>query len=204
MSQRLTKHSLQLSVRQLCNIDPDLKKIIQRLGPPPLRSRRAGFATLVMIILEQQVSLASAKAIYASLANAVGTVKTENIANMSEKELRECGITRQKAGYIRDLALMIEAGELNLSAIHGADDETAKQELIKIRGIGPWTAEIYLLSAMGRPDIWPTGDLALAESMRVVKGLRKRPSTERQLQIAEKWRPWRSIAARVLWHSYLS
>jgi len=157
-----------------------------------------------MIILEQQVSLASAKAIYARLAGAADAVKTGHIADMAEKELRACGITRQKAGYIRGLALMIEAGELNLNGIHSADDETAKQALIKIRGIGPWTAEIYLLSAMGRPDIWPTGDLALAESMRVVKGLRKRPAAERQLQIAEKWRPWRSVAARVLWHSYLS
>jgi DNA-3-methyladenine glycosylase II len=126
------------------------------------------------------------------------------IAALSEDQLRGVGLTRQKAAYVRGLAVALERGEIDLAAIARMDDERAHAELVKLKGIGPWSADIYLLMALGRPDVWPRHDLALASAMREVKRLRSLPTPERQLQIAESWRPWRAVAARILWHHYLS
>jgi DNA-3-methyladenine glycosylase II len=190
--------------RELCARDADLHRAVARYGPPPLWARPTGFATLVRIILEQQVSLASAEAMFTRLRNSVGRVSSARIAELSITELRRLGFTRQKAGYCLGLAQQIENGELALRRVAKYDDATARRVLTQVRGIGPWTADIYLLMALRRPDVWPEGDLALATAVRRLKRLRTQPAPDRLRRIASSWRPWRSVAARILWHFYLS
>jgi DNA-3-methyladenine glycosylase II len=166
--------------------------------------RRPGFATIIRIVLEQQVSLASAKAAYERLLRVVDRVTAKQLVGVTTAQLRRHGITRQKATYCLELARVVVRGELNLSHLAHMDDRAVRDALLKVRGIGPWTADIYLLMALRRPDVWPVGDLALAETVRRVRRLRTRPSSERLRRIARGWRPWRAVAARILWHCYLS
>ena len=204
MRAALTDRSLAQGARALARVDPDLARVIGRHGPPPLWGREPGFATLVQIVLEQQVSLASGRAAFARLERAAGKVTPARVAATTERRIRAAGITRQKAGYVRGLARSIVSGELDVNAIALLDDDAAHAELVKLKGIGPWSADIYLLMALGRRDVWPRHDLALASAMREVKRLRSVPTPERQLQIAEGWRPWRAVAARLMWHHYLN
>jgi DNA-3-methyladenine glycosylase II len=201
---RLDADGLAAGVRALVAVDPDLAGIVERHGAPPLWAREPGFETLVRIILEQQVSLASAEAARLRLIAVAGAIEPGAIAAAGEDALRAAGLTRQKARYLVGLADDVVAGRVDLAALESADDEDARRQLTGILGIGRWTADIYLLMALGRPDIWPTGDLALAGSMRRAKQLATLPSGEEQLAIAEVWRPWRAIGARLLWHAYLA
>ena len=199
----LTRDALRRGVEELAAGDPDLARVVERCGAPPLWARRPGFATLARIILEQQVSLASAAAAYRRLQRAAGgRVTARRLAATSPAELRAAGVTRQKATYLRGLARLVEAGELDLGGLGALDDAAARRALLTVAGVGPWTADIYLLMALGRPDVWPRGDLALAQAMRQVKGLGS-PDPERLARLADSWRPWRSVAARILWHHYL-
>lgn len=204
MRAALTDRSLAQGARALARVDPDLARVIGRHGPPPLWGREPGFATLVQIVLEQQVSLASGRAAFARLERAAGTVTPARVATVTERRIRAAGITRQKATYVSGLARSVVSGELDVDAIGLLDDDAAHAELVKLKGIGPWSADIYLLMALGRRDVWPRHDLALASAMREVKRLRSLPTPERQLEIAEGWRPWRAVAARLMWHHYLS
>jgi len=199
----LTRETLLQGVSELCAVDDDMAAVVERFGPPPMWVRRPGFATLVRIILEQQVSLGSAEQTYIRLQRAVERVTADRVAALSLSELRQQGLTRQKASYCLGLARNIVDRELNLRSLADEDDDTSRRALLEIRGIGPWTADIYLLMALRRPDVWPDGDLALAESARRIRGLSKRPTYDRLRQIAEAWTPWRSVAARILWHHYL-
>lgn len=203
-SRRLTRRTLPVAIGELCSRDPDLAAIVDRYGPPPLWARRPGFATLVLTILEQQVSLASAKAVFVRLGEAVGPLTPKNVAARKDEELRGAGLTRQKAGYVLELARRAVDGRLNLPRVSRAGDEEARSMLVEMKGIGSWTANCYLLFALGRPDVWPPGDLALNKSMRDVKRLDAIPDDDTAGRIAEAWRPWRSVGARLLWHSYLS
>jgi DNA-3-methyladenine glycosylase II len=200
----LTDRSLALGTRVLARSDPHLAAVLSRHGAPPLWGRQPGFATLAQIILEQQVSLASGRAAFMRLEKVAGAVTPRRIARLSEARLRAAGLTRQKAAYIRTLALAVVRREFSVRGLTSLDDERAHAELVRLKGIGPWSADIYLLMALRRRDVWPRHDLALATAMREVKRLRSVPSPERQLAIAEAWRPWRAVAARVLWHHYLS
>lgn len=200
----LTRAALHGATGELCRRDADLAGVVERYGPPPLWARPPGFATLARIILEQQVSLASARAIIMRVRNGLGRVTAERVASTPAAQLRRLGLTRQKADYLANLARLIVDGDLDLRVVHAADDTRARDMLVAIRGIGPWTADIYLLMALRRPDVWPTGDLALATAMQRVKRLRGLPVADRQRRVASAWRPWRSVAARILWHSYLS
>jgi DNA-3-methyladenine glycosylase II len=202
--ERLDDASLRVGVEALATIDPDLGGIVARHGPPPLWARHPGFETLVKIILEQQVSLRSAEAALARLIAAAGAVTPSAVAAAGEERLRVAGLTRQKARYLVVLARDVIDGRVDLDAIARADDDVARERLIAILGIGRWTADIYLLMALGRRDIWPTGDVALAGSMRRAKRLAALPAGDEQLVIAEAWRPWRAVAARILWHAYLA
>jgi DNA-3-methyladenine glycosylase II len=199
----LDRAALLRATRELCARDADLDRAVTRYGPPPLWARPSGFATLVRIILEQQVSLASAEAVFTRLRNSVGRVSSARIAQLSTTELRRLGITRQKAGYCLGLAQQIERGELSLRRFAKCDNATVRRTLTQVRGVGPWTADIYLLMALRRPDVWPDGDLALATAVRRLKRLRAQPAPDRLRRIADSWRPWRSSAARILWHFYL-
>ena len=204
MPAALTDRSLAFGARTLGRTDTHLDGVLTRHGTPPLWGREPGFATLVQIILEQQVSLASGRAAFGRVLAVAGRMTPRRIASLSERQLRAAGLTRQKAAYVRGLAVSIVRGEFDLEAVATYDDERAHAELVKLKGIGPWSADIYLLMALGRRDVWPRHDLALASAMREVKRLRSLPTPERQLEIAESWRPWRAVAARILWHHYLS
>jgi DNA-3-methyladenine glycosylase II len=188
----------------LADRDADLAGILDRHGPPPLWDRPPGFATLAAIVLEQQVSLASGAAALERLRAAAGSLEPSAIAAIGEDGARAAGLTRQKARYVVGLAEATLDGRFDLRTVAGAPDEAARQHLTAQLGIGRWTADIYLLMALGRPDIWPDGDLALAAAMRRAKRLSAVPDGAAQRQVADAWRPWRAVGARLLWHAYLA
>jgi DNA-3-methyladenine glycosylase II len=200
----LTEISLALGLQELAERDFDLAQILAALGPPPLWAREPGFPTLVHIILEQQVSLASARAAFNRLTTAVSPLTPERFLELDDASLKTIGFSRQKTAYSRLLAESILSGDTNLDALGRMEDETARSALLRIKGIGPWTADIYLLMALRRPDIWPSGDLALATAVQTVKRLPYRPSPDQLDEIGRHWQPWRAVAARVLWHYYLN
>ena len=203
VSPPLTEESLALAVRELAVQDPDLGAVVERFGPPPLWDRPEGFATLAHIILEQQVSLASARAAFDRLQAAAGELTPGRFLEFGDAELLAVGFSRQKARYVRDLARAILSGALDLDGLAGLPDDAVHRALVALNGIGPWSASIYLLMALRRPDVWPAPDLALAEAVGRVKGLARRPDLAQMEAIAEPWRPWRSVAARLFWHDYL-
>ncbi len=203
-SQRVDRRVLRRATDALCRGDPGLRAVVERFGRPPLWARRPGFATLVGMILEQQVSLASGRAALERLERAAGEMTAERVARLSEGAMRRAGLTRQKAAYCRELARRVDDGSFRFRRVARAEDDGARAMLCEVKGVGPWTADVYLLFALRRPDIWPPGDLALHKAVRDLKGLRADPSPEHALSIAEAWRPWRSVAARLLWHFYLS
>lgn len=192
------------AVRELSARDPDLAAVIEKYGAPPLWVREPGFPSLLYIILEQQVSLASARALYNKLQQAVRPLTPGRFLKLTEPQMRELGFSRQKAHYTRLLADAIHRRQFKLHKLHELEDQLAREQLIALKGIGNWTADIYLLSALRRPDIWPIGDLALATAVQEVKRLRKRPSPEQLEKMSQPWRPWRAVAARLFWHAYLS
>lgn len=190
--------------QELAERDPRLACLYQTQGTPPLWSRPAGFATLVQIILEQQVSLSSAAAIYRRLQGQLGTVTPETVARGGEDSLRAAGLTRQKTAYCLGLAAAILEGRLDLDALATQPDAEAAAQLIQLKGIGPWTANIYLLMALGRVDIWPGGDLALNAAARHMHGWTTRKTDAGICKHAQaRWKPYRSVAARLLWQHYL-
>jgi DNA-3-methyladenine glycosylase II len=200
----LTAAGLAVAVRELAARDPDLAGIVARHGPPPLWDRAPGFATLLQIMLEQQVSLASAQAAFDRLLAVVEPLTPAGFLELTDAELLAIGFSRQKARYGRALAEAIETGALDLNALATLDDSTARATLQSIPGIGPWTSTIYLLMVLGRPDVWPVGDIALAAAVGQVKRLGRRPDPVEMAALGDAWRPWRSVAARLLWHDYLA
>jgi len=196
--------SFTAAIDAVSGYDSDLARIVADHGPPPFWSRPPGFATLVLLILEQQVSLASAKATYGRLEALARPLTPRRLLARNDAELRSAGVSRQKARYLRALALAVSAGALDIASLDGAPDDIVRERLVAITGIGPWTANIYLLSALRRPDIWPANDLALATAVREVKRLRRQPDLARMERIGSAFRPYRAVAARFLWHYYLS
>jgi len=199
----LTRDELARGVRALSKRDRDLARVIDEYGPPPLWARRPGFPTLVHIILEQQVSLASARAAFNRLRAAI-RVTPRNFLTLDAAALKAIGFSRQKTDYARQLAQAIVEGRFDPARLALMDDDTARAKLIELKGIGVWSADIYLLMALRRPDVWPHGDLALAAAAQHVKRLPARPTYDELRHMSEAWRPWRAVAARVLWHDYLS
>ena len=183
--------------------DEHLAEVVKTYGRPPLWVREPGFPTLVYIILEQQVSLASAKAAFDRLTAAVKPLTPNGFLKLNDAELLRIGFSRQKTLYTRLLAESLARRHFDLRYLHELPDDSAHKMLVTFKGIGRWTADIYLLSALRRPDIWPTGDLALATAVQEVKRLRKRPSPEKLEALSTPWRPWRAVAARLFWHAYL-
>ena len=200
---RLDVKALRRGVRFLSDRDPELAAVVAEHGEPPLWNRRPGFSSLVRIILEQQVSLASGRATYQRLSSQLGSVSPAVVQRAGIDELRRIGITRQKASYMLDAAEQILAGKLSLSVVARTSDAEARVQLQQVKGVGPWTADIYLLMALGRPDVWPHGDLALDTALQCLRGLPGRPSTRESHELSASWSPWRSVAARILWHGYL-
>ncbi len=191
-------------VRLLTDRDEHLADVVKAYGRPPLWVRVPGFPTLVYIILEQQVSLASARAAFERLKAAANPLTPKRFLKLTDAELLRIGFSRQKSLYTRLIAESLARRHFDLGYLHELHDDAARKMLIAFKGIGRWTADIYLLSALRRPDIWPIGDLALATAVQEVKRLRKRPSPEKLEKLSQPWRPWRAVAARLFWHAYLS
>lgn len=200
----LDASSLLRAVRILARRDPDLARVARRYGPPPLWERDPGFPTLVHLILEQQVSLASARAAFDRLRASLPQFEPSLFLELDDVTLKRIGFSRQKTHYARELANALIARTLDLERLAQLDDAGVHADLTRIKGIGAWTSNVYLLMVLRRPDAFPAGDIALLSAAQRVKRLRKRPTPERLERLAEPWRPWRAVAARLLWHYYLS
>ena len=203
MPKPLTERSLKLHARTLASRCAHLAIVQEKYGPPPLWDRSPGFPTLLQIILEQQVSLASAKACYDKLCRRVGDITPMNLLRSTDAQLNKDGFSRQKTSYARHLSEAIIEKRIDFDSLSTLSDADVKLELIKLKGVGEWTSDIYLLMAMLRPDVMPKGDIALHTAWHKLSG-EERPTSDEFLAIAERWKPYRSVAARMLWHFYLS
>jgi DNA-3-methyladenine glycosylase II len=205
MMSRLDAASLHEAVEALCARDHALAQIVARYGPPPLWARDEGFVTLVRIILEQQVSLESAATLFRRLdASVDGGLQPATIVALGADGLRALGVTRQKAAYLFALAEQVIERRLDLGALAALPDAEVLAQLQRVPGIGPWTAQVYLLFALGRPDAWPPGDLALHIALQQARELPTVPTSNEALHLASLWAPYRAVAARILWHGYLT
>lgn len=203
MIRRFSKENFTSLCDQLARKDKDLRAIIKEHGYPPMWTRPGTFQTLVLTILEQQVSLAAAYAAFKKLRERVGRVTPEAILALSDEDLRACYFSRQKIEYTRILAKAILSKEISLKKFQYSLDDEVRIQLTKLKGIGDWTVDVYLMHALQRTDLFPLGDIALVNSLRETKGLNKLTTKEQMLQIAEPWRPYRTIAAMILWHAYI-
>jgi DNA-3-methyladenine glycosylase II len=201
---RLDEASLARGVRALSKVDEDLARVVRAHGRPPMWEREPGFPALVLTILEQKISLDSARAVFARLLALAPRLTPSAMLALDDSALRAAGFSRQKALYCKLAALSIVEGRLDLDALEHLEDDAARAALVSLKGVGPWTAEVYLLRCLGRPDAWPSGDLALQIAAREVKRLDARPTPAGLDALAEAWRPWRAVAARILWSHYLN
>lgn len=200
----LTDFDLLRAANELAGRDKDLAFILERYGPPPLWARKPGFTTLVHIILEQQVSLASAASLFARVRKNTVPFNPSRVIELGEPHLKSLGLTRQKTAYCLALSESLNHKHLRLSQLSRMGDAEARAALMEIKGIGSWSADIYLLMALLRPDVWPENDLALAVAVKELRQLKHKPSRQQLLTIAEAWRPFRSVAARMVWQYYLA
>ncbi len=182
--------------------DADLARVVEQLGPPKLRQRPPGFSTLLKIILGQQVSRSSADATYQRLCDAIGPPRPADFLTLDDQALRSIGFSRQKSRYSRELSTALAERRLDLGQLTRSDDDTVRAALTALPGIGDWSAEIYLLFALRRPDAWPASDLGVIVGAQKVKRLPERPSKQEMDAMAEAWRPWRGLATFILWHGY--
>lgn len=201
--QRLDENKLKDATLWLAERDSALAKVVQLYGYPPLWAREPGFSTLVHIILEQQVSLASANAAFERLRLRLGTITPEGLSALDDDTLRGIGFSRQKTVYVRHLAGEIMSKRLGLDQLSHLPDDEVRSTLKQLKGIGDWTADIYLSECLLRPDILPKGDIAMQEAFRVLKNLPARPVHEEFIEQTRHWQPWRSVGTRLLWHFYL-
>ncbi|MFP7657337.1 DNA-3-methyladenine glycosylase family protein [Chryseobacterium proteolyticum] len=184
--------------------DQDLKEVLENHGYPPMWTRENTFETLVHIILEQQVSLASALAALNKLKEKMQEITPEHILKLTDEELRKCYVSCQKIVYIRGLAEAIIKGEIDLEKLSEMSDDEARKTLVSLKGIGNWTVDVYLMFTLQRADIFPIGDLAAVNALKRLKQLPSKVAREEILEICEQWKPFRSVASMMLWHYYLS
>jgi DNA-3-methyladenine glycosylase II len=195
--------ALTAGIAALRERDPDfVDKVLAVAAPPPLRTRPPGLEGLLWIVVSQQLSTASATAIFKRFRAVFPTLDASAILTASDETLRGAGLSGPKIRTLRSISEAIVSGQLHLEALADLDAADAHRALVAVKGIGPWTADIFLLACLGHPDAWPAGDLALQEAARLVLGLKKRPDTAKLAAIGERWRPWRAIAARLLWSYY--
>jgi len=202
MIERFTEATLPGLYTAIIQRDVHLGMIVNDYGHPPLWIRPNNFETLVLTILEQQVSLASAYAAYKKLKEKISSITPHAFLQLSDDELRSCYLSRQKIVYTRELARALTGESINLRKLQHQPDEVVRHELKKLKGIGDWTVDIYLLHALRRTDIFPVGDLALLNAIKMVKGIDKL-SKEQALEMAEAWKPYRSVATMLFWHYYI-
>ena len=200
----LNESRLAKAAQSLAAIDQDMARIFENHGVPPIWTREPGFITLIRIILEQQVSLVSADAMFRRLQANIEPLTPATVIAVGSTYLRSLGVTRQKATYFIKVAEAVQSGELDFEELGEQSDEAAIANLTSIKGIGPWTAKIYLLMALHRPDVWPVGDIALATAFKNLKGWSERPTQRELTEYAKAWSPYRATAARLLWNYYLN
>ena len=198
--EHITEETLAAAVEALGQRDDHFAQAVVEAGMPPLRYRPPGFETLLRIIVAQQVSLASAAAIWSRLENLVGQLQPEALLSFDEEALRAAGLSRQKARYARSLADLLVSGELDLAVVDELDDEAAIACLTQVKGLGRWSAECYLLFSHGRPDVFPAEDVGLMLGLQNLQKLEQRPTGKELRALAEAWKPYRAVAARLLWH----
>ncbi len=199
----MTHDSFAATVDGLIAVDRDLARLVGEFGIPSFWQRPIGFPSLVLFILEQQVSLASAAAAFRRVNSRLGRMVPELLLATTPEELRADGVSRQKDRYLRELARAVASGDLDLASLATLDDEGVRSQLTRIPGIGRWTADVYLLACLGRPDLWPVADRALQVATAEALALSAVPTPQELELIGERWRPYRSTAARLLWHGYL-
>lgn len=204
MYQSLTRETLLPAVTSLCAQDSLMNSLVEEFGPPPLWQRTQSLETLIHVVLEQKVSLASAKAVMLRVKKLTPTLSAMEFLAVPESALRDAGVSERKVSYCRSIAEALLTGELDLKALRRCSNEEVMHSLTRIRGIGPWTAGVYLLMAMRRSDAWASGDRALVVSYAQCTGTENIPSYPELDDIANRWAPYRGVAARVLWHAYLS
>ena len=200
---QFSEHNFISICDELIQKDDDLKIIIDRYGYPPMWKRVASFETLIHIILEQQVSLASALSALTKLKEKIGELTPQNLLALSNEELKFCFFSRQKIVYAQHLANVLLDDPLFLESLSEMDNDKVRSELIKIKGIGNWSADVYLMMVLQRADLFPLGDIALIKSIRETKNLSKEISKQSIADIAARWKPYQTIAAFILWHGYL-
>jgi DNA-3-methyladenine glycosylase II len=198
-----SKDNFERFCNELGKKDKQLFAIIKQYGHPPMWTRSNTFQTLVLTILEQQVSLAAAYAAFKKLKEKIGYVTPSKLLQLTDEEMRACYFTRQKMGYARGLAEAIVKRKINLKKLALLPDDEVRAILIQLKGIGHWTIDVYLMHALQRTDLFPLGDIALVNSLKETKALPKDITKEAMLAIAEPWRPYRTIAAMILWHAYI-
>lgn len=200
---RFEEENFRFLCDELIKRDSDLKLIIEQYNYPPMWIRDNTFATLILTILEQQVSLASAFAAFQKLKEKIALITPQNVLQLSDEELRECYFSRQKIVYARGLANALINEEINLQQFEFEEDSVVRTTLKKFKGIGEWTTDIYLIHALRRLDIFPLGDLALVNALKEIKRLDVTTGKEELLKLSEPWKPYRSIASMILWHYYI-
>jgi DNA-3-methyladenine glycosylase II len=189
---------------ELASKDPDLSFVVQTYGYPPLWSRSNSYETLVQIILEQQVSLASARAALEKLRTRVKDITPENVALLTDEEFRAAYFSRQKTSYVKDLTERILSKQLDIGALAALSNDEIRQRLLQVKGIGHWTIDVYLILVLHRADFFPLGDLAAVNALRLLKNLPKGAPHEKLLDMTMQWQPYRSVGTMLLWHYYLS
>ena len=199
----LNEETYQRGITELCTKDSELAGVVLKWGRPPFWTHTPGFPGIVIAILAQQVSLESAKATFTKLENEIGSISPEGFLSLNNDILRAIGFSRQKASYARGIAKEILISNFDFTKLNSLDDDAIRNNLMEFKGIGPWTADTYLLFSLRRPDVWPTGDLALEKAIQDLRTLSSKPGSEEANRIANYWRPWRAVAARILWHYYL-
>jgi DNA-3-methyladenine glycosylase II len=197
-----TEADLEHGITALIALDQRFAPVVARTGVPPLRRRDGGFAGLAQIIMGQQLSTASAAAIYGRLVAIADPFDHHAILRARKDRLLRVGLSNAKVKTLKAIAKAIESGGVNLHALAAVPADDAHAALVALHGIGPWTADLYLLACIGHADAWPAGDLALQEAARMAFGLRTRPTTKEMGPLAERWRPYRAVAARLLWSYY--
>ena len=202
MKRLLNLADLEKSVEQLCRIEPRFQGILDQHGLPSLRTSPQGHEGLLMIVTEQFLSLQAAAAIWARVRQRIEPFDAESIMSLSAEELLSLGLSRAKAQTFHETARRVLSGQLDFSLLEKHDEENVAKQLCDLPGVGPWTADIYLLSVMGSADSWPAGDLALRIAMHDFLKLNERPEIKDMAHLAENWRPHRAVAARLLWSHY--
>lgn len=201
----VSDETLALAIERLRTIDAvTVDHMMASCGMPPLRKRAGGFEGLAWIVIAQQVSTASALAIFARFSARFGRFDPVEIVAAGDDDLKACGLSTPKVRAMRAICETIVGGHIDLDSLASLSADDARARLVSMKGIGPWSADVYLLFCLGHPDVWPVGDLALQEAARVALGLEQRPDHKSLERIGDRWRPWRAAAARLLWAYYAS